>query len=173
MIASQTSVRGTGSRRVCVLGAWTLCREDGIAIQRAKDGRVGVNTLREHATSVQARRNSHHLLPSLPPPLLQQALPLSRSTSDMHRWARARAAPSSTRISAPPIIVGRVQLVCSASRVRLLREDTRKSGCGPRADRHCRLPVSEREGSTVPYIAHSWSESSTAVAVLPAEAAGF
>jgi hypothetical protein len=26
----------------------------------------------------------------------------------MHRWARARAAPSSTRISAPPIIVGRV-----------------------------------------------------------------
>lgn len=76
------------------------------SVQRT--GRVGVNTLREHATSVQARRNSHHLLPSLPPPLLQQALPLSRSTSDMHRWARARAAPSSTRISAPPIIVGRV-----------------------------------------------------------------
>jgi hypothetical protein len=31
----------------------------------SEDGRVVVNTLREHATSVQARRNSQHLLPSL------------------------------------------------------------------------------------------------------------
>jgi hypothetical protein len=70
-----------------VLGAWTLCREDGIAIQRAEDGKVGVNTLREHATSVQARRNSHHLLPSLP---LLSSLPSSAS------FAHLRHAPLGT-----------------------------------------------------------------------------
>lgn len=135
MIASQTSVRGHRvPAYVCV-----CCIAFGMPFQRTENGRVGVNTLREHATSVQARRKTHHLL--LPPSLCSASL---THISDMHRWARARAAPSSTRISAPPIIVGRVQLVRSASRVRLLREDTRKGGCGSGADRHCRVPVSER-----------------------------
>ena len=76
MIASQTSVRGTGSRRVCVLGAWTLCREDGIAIQRAEDGQSRC----EYSARARDERSSKEKL-SPPTALFASSSPPTSSAS--------------------------------------------------------------------------------------------
>lgn len=118
--AGQTSVRGTGKQgRVCVYA------EQRYRDQATEDGSVGANEYSAEA------RDEHAIMQASKEKLSPPELPSISASASLarplahirHGWARARAAPSSTRICAPPIIVP----LAEPGGVRLLREDTRKA----------------------------------------------